>query len=159
MRRLEFITCAFRDGTSRAESHEILSILLRTLVDLNVSYLRHHPHGVPGLMAGHVRYQREPEGYEQWMTIPQVILQGHADCEDLAAYRIAWLKVRCGIDAWPCFKWRQTGSLLTYHIIVCRADGVLEDPSRVLGMGWDEQWKKAPIAFPHPNAVIAPKWS
>lgn len=148
MRRVEFITSAFRQGTPRAESHAYLQILLDSLVALNVTYLRHHPQA-PGLYDSGVRYQREPRGYEQWMTIPMVLKQRHADCEDLAAYRCAWLIERCGIRAWPCFHWRRVPSqrAIVYHIVVCRPDGVVEDVSRVLGMGWGEHWK-APLAFP-----------
>jgi hypothetical protein len=148
---MEFITSAFEHGTSRGESHEVLEILLRALVALDESYLRHHPRTV-GLYESGLRYQREPRGYEQWLTIPKMLEQKHADCEDLAAYRVAWLRQRCGIPAWPCFKWRQKGNTLVYHIIVCRPDGVIEDPSRVLGMGWGEDWK-APLKFPHPHAI------
>lgn len=152
MRNIELITSAFRAGTPREESHEIMEILLRSLVSLNVAYLRRHPHGVPSLDQSGVFYMREPKGYEQWLTIPMVLQQGHADCEDLAAYRCAWLQQREGIPAWTCFKWRRRGDALIYHILVCKPDGTIEDPSRELGMGWGED-RKGPLAFPHTTAA------
>ena len=70
------------------------------------------------------------------------------EVEALAVRKPDMMSVRLrGIDAWPCFHWRKLKTALVYHIVVCRPDGVMEDPSRVLGMGWDEAWK-AVLSFP-----------
>ncbi len=57
------------------------------------------------------------------------------NCEDLACWRAAELRVRHGIKAQPTFTWKQrpNGGYL-YHIQVQLPDGRKEDPSRVLGM-------------------------
>ena len=145
MRRVEVITSAFRGNASVHESQTYLQLLLHALVALDVAFLRFHPNTPPLYRAG-VRYQREPKGYEQWLQIPSVIEQTWGDCEDLAAWRVAELLVH-GIDAWPCFHWRKLSSSLVYHIVVCRPNGVVEDPSRVLGMGWGEGGKTV-LTFP-----------
>jgi hypothetical protein len=145
VRRVEFITSAFRGNASVHESQTYLQVLLHSLVVLDLAYLRFHPE-TPEIYRAGVRYHREPQGYEQWLTIPCVLDQRWGDCEDLAAWRVAELRLR-GIDAWPCFHWRKFKTALVYHIVVCRPDGVMEDPSRVLGMGWDEAWK-AVLSYP-----------
>jgi hypothetical protein len=57
------------------------------------------------------------------------------NCEDLACWRAAELRVRYGIKAVPTFIWkvRPAGGYL-YHIQVKLPDGRVEDPSRALGM-------------------------
>lgn len=57
------------------------------------------------------------------------------NCEDLACWRAAELRVRYGIAAIPIFtcKPRANGGYL-YHITVQLPDGRIEDPSRRLGM-------------------------
>ena len=145
MRRVEFITAAFRSGSAREESHVYLQILLNALVKLDAAYLRFHP-DAPKIYESGVRYHREPPGYEQWLQIPCILQQRWGDCEELAAWRVAEL-LREGEYAWPCFRWRRSKKVLTYHIVVCRQDGAIEDPSRIMGMGWDEDWKPV-LAFP-----------
>lgn len=57
------------------------------------------------------------------------------NCEDLACWRAAELRVRHNIMAEPTFIWklRANGGYL-YHILVKYPDGRIEDPSRTLGM-------------------------
>jgi hypothetical protein len=57
------------------------------------------------------------------------------NCEDLACWRSAELRVRDKIEAKPTFIWkiRPSGGYL-YHIQVKYPDGRIEDPSRRLGM-------------------------
>lgn len=57
------------------------------------------------------------------------------NCEDLACWRAAELRVRHNIMAEPTFIWkkRENGGYL-YHILVRLPDGRVEDPSRTLGM-------------------------
>lgn len=56
---------------------------------------------------------------------------GYGDCEDLAAARVAELRVKAGIKAVPWLK--KKGKI--WHVLVRYPDGTLEDPSRKLGMG------------------------
>ncbi len=140
MRRVELLTSAFRGNTSLQESQTYLQLLLHALVALDVAFLRFHPDTPPLYRTG-VRYRRERRDQEQWLQIPRVLARKHGDCEDLASWRVAELRARHGIDAWPCFHFRKVGRALVYHIVVCHPDGTVEDPSRILGMGWDETFK------------------
>jgi len=122
----------------RDEGHRnrALQILLWTLIRLDELYLAWHPE-TPLLYSSGVRYIREEWGYEQWIPIPNVLRQGGADCEDLAAWRVAELRVR-GIPARPMWSnWqgvRPDGEKFTmYHIKVWTPYGV-DDPSKRLGM-------------------------
>lgn len=84
----------------------------------------------PSLYGSGVRYRREPRGREHWQTVPEVLRAGYGDCEDLAAYRAAELRV-AGIPARADVI--RTGPK-TFHAVVMYPDGSIEDPSRKLGM-------------------------
>ena len=85
----------------------------------------------PRLYAAGIRYKREPRNREQWQTAALTLRLRTGDCEDLAAYRLAELH-RLG----------ETGATIAVkvvrpelrHILVRRASGVIEDPSKRLGM-------------------------
>jgi hypothetical protein len=114
-------------------------------------------------------------GQERFLGVRQILADGRADCEDLASWRTAELRLGRaqgamqfgmpprgghppativpppwpmqiapgGVDACPAFYKRQTGPReWLYHIVVAwRLPGgrvVLEDPSRVCGMGRKE---------------------
>jgi hypothetical protein len=113
-----------------------LQILLWMLIHLDILYLQRFPH-TPRLYDSGVRYKREPWGYEQWITIPSIIRQGGADCEDLAAWRVAELRTK-GINARPMWRYHEgTGPngkpFRMYHILVWTPYGI-DDPSARLGM-------------------------
>ena len=97
-----------------------------------VSRVQMASHDFPLLYESGIRYQREPAGRENWQTAAETLARGFADCEDLAAYRLAELhrqgEEQATIDV------KQVNPDLM-HIRVRRADGTLEDPSRILGMG------------------------
>lgn len=62
-----------------------------------------------------------------------------SNCEDLACYRVAELRHRHGEPAQPyvtskLVKSKRYGTFTLYHIRVQRADGSIEDPSKILGM-------------------------
>lgn len=122
------IVCPVRVGETREAS---LRALVKVVHDLNRQFLRHNPN-TPALYRSGVIYQREPRSIrEEFATIPQVIAQGWGDCDDLAPWRSAELAEVHGVDAWPDVVIVRPG---LFHIIVRRADGRTEDPSRVLGM-------------------------
>lgn len=111
-------------------SPRVLAAALEGLVCANCALMEKSP--LPPLYSTRVRYQPEPpRTQEQWQTAPQVLQSGYGDCEDLASYRAAELRmrgeparvrvVRTGVRRW--------------HAIVQRGDGAIEDPSRRLGMG------------------------
>lgn len=107
-----------RSGLMRALSY---------LVRANMAYLRRHP-STPPLYRSGVRYRREPRGREDWKTIPEILADGFADCEDLAAWLVSERKMK-GQVATPYLK--RSGRL--WHVQVKTSSGI-EDPSARLGM-------------------------
>jgi hypothetical protein len=118
---------------------------------------------LPDLYQSGVKYHLEPEGVEEWVDIPCVLERGWGDCDDLAPYRIAELRIRHGIIADPLIRWRQNASgRWVYHMLIIYPVGaippdirkdspfmkglsldkptqrVIEDPSKNLGMGTPE---------------------
>jgi hypothetical protein len=87
---------------------------------------------LPGLYASGVRYKREPPGREVWQNAVQLVHAGIGDCEDLAAYRAADLRVHEGEQAHAIAYRSGSGK---WHAVVRRGNGRIEDPSRRLGMG------------------------
>lgn len=133
MRRVDLRVELFSSEAARAASEEILRLLLAALCRADVLYLQQNPN-TPKLYQSGVRYRREPDGIEEWRSIPYVIADRIGDCEDLACWRAAELRVQ-GIEATPHFYFRMIGTLSMYHIVVRYPDGRLEDPSALLGMG------------------------
>lgn len=84
--------------------------------------------GFPPLYRSGVVYRREPPGEEDWQSATQLLRNGFGDCEDLSAYRAAELRLD-GEPATVAIRRTKRGS---FHAIVRRADGKLEDPSRIL---------------------------
>lgn len=85
---------------------------------------------LPWLYKSGIRYRRDKR--EEWTNAATVLHRRWGDCEDLSAYRAAELRVRAGEPARCVVK--RTGPR-TLHVLVRRADGRIEDPSRKLGMG------------------------
>lgn len=107
-----------------------LNVLVRALCALDVIYLRAHPR-TPLLKASGVRYQTQPKGCERFRTVPAVLAAGQGDCDQLAPWRAAELRVRYGIRAMPEVK--KMGANL-WHVYVRMPDGRVEDISAHLGM-------------------------
>jgi hypothetical protein len=110
-----------------------LAHLLEALAAVNVSWLREHGEA-PWLYQSGVRYEEEPPGRDEWQDIPETIRRREGDCEDLACWRLAELRVRSLEDARPFVKRAIDGPRTIYHVAVRRSDGRIEDPSRILGM-------------------------
>ena len=106
---------------------------------------------IPPLYVSGVYYAEEPPGHEDWLDCLAVLKQGYADCEDLAAYRAAELRVS-GVDAEAVLKWQwvpreimiaqgypqkslPSRGVWLVHCLVRYPDGSIEDPSKILGMG------------------------
>jgi hypothetical protein len=90
----------------------------------------------PLLYQAGVRYQNEPPGQEDWDPADRVIMRGWGDCEDLAAWRAAELRLAGEDDARAdtyVSRVRPDGSRV-WHAITVRGDGTVEDPSVILGM-------------------------
>lgn len=86
---------------------------------------------MPRLYTTGVRYVREPFRRERWQTAAETLSRGVADCEDLAAFRVAelWFLGERGASVY-CYAPRPG----LIHCVVRRADGSREDPSKKLGM-------------------------
>ena len=84
----------------------------------------------PALYKSGIRYVREPSGVENWQTLREAHRTKQADCEDLAAIRCAELRA-AGEKARIVLRVVRPGLV---HILVKRANGKLEDPSKRLGM-------------------------
>jgi len=112
-----------------------LLTLLEALVAVNRLELREIGPRAPALYKAGVKYTREKRDpstgmpREEWLTIRQIFERKHADCEDLAAARVAELRNR-GVNAriWLVRHGRM------WHVQVRLPDGTIEDPSRILGM-------------------------
>src|SRR5262245_53395466 len=108
---------------------EAFSAALEGLTRLNESLM--HRERVPPLYQAGVVYKDEPR--DVWRHALDVAGEKWGDCEDLAAYRAAELRVS-GEDPGAAVTVYQSGPN-RYHAVVGRGDGTMEDPSRVLGMG------------------------
>lgn len=93
--------------------------------------LKRHP-GLPRLYSSGVRYRQEPPGVDEWIQAPVALARRWDDCEGLASWRAAELRVT-GEDPDALTDTRHHGR--KWHAFVRRGDGSIEDPSRILGMG------------------------
>ena len=107
--------------------------LMFGLVLVNQRFIETYPR-TPMLYDSGVLYRME-HGTEIWQDIPSLIMSRFGDCEDLACWRAAELRVE-GIDALPYITWRKASdkSGTIYHALVRHPKGLIEDPSRALGM-------------------------
>jgi hypothetical protein len=113
-----------------------LEALVEGVVRLNVWYLAvADDSGVelPPLYESGIVYRREPPGEEWWETVRDLrglVSHRSGDCEDLAAARAAELRY---FDEEHEARVRVVRtSRGTFHAVVQRADGSIEDPSRIL---------------------------
>ncbi len=128
------------NGKRWLKPSKLLALVIRDALEAvimaNRLYLRLHH--APPLYESGVRYEEEPAGqpYEDFASIPVVLARGWADCDDLVSWRIAELR-NAGENAKVRLKWQfdpVRGARL-YHVLVRRANGQVEDPSKRLGMG------------------------
>lgn len=126
------IDAGILETLSTRASADVLGALIVSLVKANLAYLATHPNAPHPYEAG-VVYRREPRGTELWKGIEQILRDGHGDCEDLAAYLVAWNLAR-GIPATVVLRWKvQRDGGRLFHVLT-RVAGEYEDPSRRLGM-------------------------
>jgi hypothetical protein len=121
------------DVLASAAKERALIAMLEALVAANEAFLGQHPE-TPALYASGVKYVEEPPGRDNWQDIPRTLELREGDCEDLACWRIAELRVRGREYARPFVRHQNVGSRVLYHVAVLRGDGHIEDPSKTLGM-------------------------
>lgn len=107
---------------------EVVQGVLAGLVEANYQEMKLRP--LPALYASGVRYARE-SGREQWQTAEETYQLKRGDCEDLAAWRAAELRIMGEMRARAVCYAPRPGLI---HCVVRRADGRIEDPSAKLGM-------------------------
>lgn len=107
-----------------------LDVLVRALCALDVLYLQSHPE-TPEIYKSGVRYESQNAGFERFVTPDKVLAAGGGDCDQLAPWRAAELRVRHGITAIP--KCVQISDRL-FHVFVLHPSGRAEDISAHLGM-------------------------
>lgn len=107
---------------------------LELLVQENMKHVGKYPPIYELAKAGELVYRPEARGLEEWLTLPEIIERGYADCEDLAAARAAELRysgipqaaaqiVRTGFT-------RQGDKM--FHGVTTDEQGTLEDPTKIL---------------------------
>lgn len=112
-----------------------LRALLGALVERDSTWLRENPRAPCIYNAAVVyKYDRDSGCGERFKDVPTVLRDGYGACADLSCWRVAKLRLR-GENAKVIWEERRLrdGSPL-YHVLVRRADGRHEDPSRRLGM-------------------------
>lgn len=125
----------FHPGASRAENAEVLEVLLNSLVQINLVFLqrmKRQGYSVPSLYESGVVYGRTT----WWECIPALYKRRYGDCKSLTAAIVAEYTMK-KMKARPVFRWDPNPSSTNYHILVQTRNG-FEDPSKVLGMGKDE---------------------
>ena len=116
-----------------AHNRRDLRFFLSRLVDMNRYLIK--TRRLPRLYEAGIRYRREPSPpvgerrIERWNVATEAVKKGHSDCEDLASYRVAELRL-AGEPAQ--IRLKKKGRV--WHVTVRRADGRIEDPSKRLGM-------------------------
>lgn len=90
-----------------------------------------------------IRYQRE-DGTEDWQDIYTTVRKRWGDCEDLACWRVAELREVFRRKASPFVTYRvgPDGGYHYHALVTAQGPGGwrLEDPSRKLGMGFEEMF-------------------
>lgn len=125
----------FYPGSNRADNAAVLRAMLDMLIRVNISYLksmRKRGHAVPPLYGSGVVYARTV----WWEPIPALYERGWGDCKSLTCAKVAedYLK---GIKTRAVFRFNPKPNSTDYHILQQTASGY-HDPSKVLGMGQDE---------------------
>lgn len=121
----QIVADLFVKGTSRKYGEKASEELLNALARVNALWLKHH--GGPRLYKSGLVYRRE-RGSETWQAIPAALRSKMVDCDDAAAYRAGEL-LHQGERAKVVIY--RTGPR-AYHAVVRRADGSIEDPSKIL---------------------------
>lgn len=118
------------DMTIPARREEIMAAL-EGLVGLDVVLMQRamaEGRPYPPLYATDILYREEPIGEDDWKSCDRLLEDGEGDCEDHAGYRVA--ELRCQGDAGAYAEVIETDEDGKFHAIVCRGDGVREDPSK-----------------------------
>jgi len=101
----------------------------------NMDYMRANP-ATKSLYRSGVTYARTV----WWEPIPALYARGSGDCKSLATALVAQYRL-ARVKSVPVFRWAyNSGGGTDYHILVQTESG-WEDPSKILGMGHNENAK------------------
>jgi hypothetical protein len=89
---------------------------------------------IPSIYDAGVRYQREPRGFEIWVTLRRLYKKKKGDCEDIASAWASWLRKVRRERARAVFRRRRVRRWWLYHILTQRQSGAIDDPCVDLGM-------------------------
>lgn len=104
---------------------------LEGLVLVNVALMQASPVPFPHIGQTAVIFRQERRsGVERWQTAPQLVESTVGDCEDIAGYHAAWLRVYNRLDARAVAI--PTGVRGRWHAVVRSPDGRTLDIARVL---------------------------
>lgn len=140
MRPARWMVPIFENQNPRHVKFSVMALEagLLGLMFQDMVWLKLYPE-TPTLYGSGVKYVPEHPAYdkwtkgEDWKTIPYVLVHGYGDCEDLAAWRAAELRMK-GIPARPRVRIRRLPSgVFRAHALV-GIGGRIEDPSAKLGM-------------------------
>lgn len=130
-RIVSFNFSVFSPGSKQVDDSVCLKALLYGLAEANGIYMQCGC--FPELYSSGVFYKRT----KVWDSIIGLINRGYGDCKTLTAVRLAEMW-RTGYHAVPNFRWeRRENGGKNYHILIDSELGY-EDPSKILGMGMDE---------------------
>ena len=135
-------------------SYKALHSILMTSMQININWLRAFPGRFPEIYKSGVRYLPEMDNDETFKDIPTCLKpdpkygnQRVCDCEDLSCWRAAELNVLHRIRAIPTFTHKIVNGKYIYHVVVRYPNGIIEDPSRILGMDGGPS-RGASLVFP-----------
>ncbi len=111
----------------------VLDAALEATTRLNEALLRSGQVPTFDKALPNVRWKPEPFSEEHFDHAQEVLRRGWGDCDDLAPWHAASLRVT-GEDVGARAKVKRSGPK-RWHAIVVRSDGTIEDPSKAAGMG------------------------
>lgn len=121
------------DMLDAAWKRGILGGLVEALVLADRAYLRDNP-DTPSIYDAGVPYVFNRD---RWQDIPTMLKRREGDCKDFTAWRVAELRqqgIRAAVHVTDRLISGPDGRLTMYHVLVRLPGGLLEDPSRMLGM-------------------------
>lgn len=115
------------------EKEAILNAALESVTRADESLLARGLPTAREAIARGVRWRAEPPGDEHFDLASTVLKRGWGDCDDLAPYHAASLRIT-GEDPEAYAFVRRSGPN-RWHAVVQRSSGDIEDPSKAAGMG------------------------
>lgn len=129
------IRVAVPDGLTEDEEASVINHALETNATATEPLVANGrvPTAEEAIAEGRVHWRPEAPGDEHFDPANLVLKRGHGDCDDLAPWHAASLRVT-GEDP-EAFPLVYKSGRNTWHAVVQRSDGSIDDPSRWAGMG------------------------